>query len=56
MSLGRMFLCNEQFNDRKVENPFTTRIAGFGKGLTIEEMQKYSEILNTFKPMYTNEA
>jgi len=36
----------------KVENPFTTRIAGFGKGLTIEEMQKYSEILNSFKTMY----
>lgn len=37
----------------KVENPFTTRLAGFGKGLTIEEMQKYSEILNAFKQIYT---
>lgn len=37
----------------KVENPFTTRLAGFGKGLTIEEMQTYSEILNEFKQVYT---
>jgi hypothetical protein len=36
----------------KVENPFTTRMAGFGKGLTIEEMQTYSAILNAFKAMY----
>lgn len=36
----------------KVENPFTARLAGFGKGLTIEEMQKYSEILNAFKAIY----
>lgn len=29
-----------------------TRLAGFGKAMTIAEMQKYSQILNTFKNAY----
>jgi len=33
-------------------SPFQVRLSGFGNALTIEEMQKYSEILNEFKDIY----
>ena len=33
-------------------DPFAVRLSGFGKALTIAEMQKYSQILNEFKVVY----
>ena len=36
----------------KLYSPYIMKISGFGKGLSIEEMLKYSEIINTFKTMY----
>ena len=36
----------------KLYSPYIMKISGFGKGLSIEEMLKYSEIINKFKTMY----
>ena len=36
-----------------VQNPFIMSLSGFGHTMTTEEMQKYSEILNEFKNIYT---
>lgn len=45
------------FNDSSngmdiIKSPFTTGLAGFGYGLTIDEMMTYSQILNEFKNIY----
>lgn len=51
---GRGFTHNgsNSSNDGSLNYPQKTRLSGFGHALTIEEMQTYSQILNTFKPMY----
>ena len=38
--------------DGSLNYPQKTRLSGFGHALTIEEMQTYSQILNTFKSVY----
>lgn len=43
---------NSSHTPGEVLGGYTVRIAGFGKGLTIKEMETYSTIINDFKEIY----
>lgn len=49
---GFQYNCYDSSGNNSVTSPFAVGIAGFGYGMTIAEMQKYSEILNEFKGIY----